>query len=130
MLLKIKSADEQEFITEFLFSSGGLINNVWIGGSRNGSDEFSWDDGTKMKDFSNWASNYPTNGDDRDCVAMQSGEALQNEGPGTWKNVNCGGGNWFVCEANQIWDALEVQTAILALRDAIDEIYRNPPGNF
>lgn len=136
-LVTITSPDEQEFLTDFVFNSSSVQNNVWIGASRNSTvdppTDFNLVDGKSLAEYANWAPDSPSD-IGRDCVQMQSG-LTRDDTPGLWKDVTCGLGNWAVCESFQIWTHYDTQLVVIELREAqlkINQLLKqvqNNPGN-
>ncbi len=61
ILLTMQSKEEQDFITEYLFKTHKIVENVWIGLKRN--NNFKWDDGSSLE-FTNWLTGNPSNKSD------------------------------------------------------------------
>lgn len=133
-LATINSASEQDFISNLLFNSSSVVNNVWIGATRNTEagrpEEFIWVDGKIVSTYANWVPGSPSATIGRNCVQLQSGWTMAADTPGLWKDVNCEAGNWAVCESFQVWSPYETQLAIIELRRALNELRDNPGTNF
>ncbi|OXA41589.1 uncharacterized protein LOC118439014 [Folsomia candida] len=129
-LATINSASEQDFISNLLFNSSSVVNNVWIGATRNTEagrpEEFIWVDGKIVSTYANWVPGSPSATIGRNCVQLQSGWTMAADTPGLWKDVNCEAGNWAVCESFQVWSPYETQLAIIELRRALNELRDNP----
>ncbi len=50
-LLTMLSKEEQEFISEFIFKTHKMVENVWLGLKKN-NNNFKWSDGSNL-DFTN-----------------------------------------------------------------------------
>ncbi|KAJ6625705.1 Low affinity immunoglobulin epsilon Fc receptor [Pseudolycoriella hygida] len=110
-LLTFKSAEENDFIANWLFKELEIVTQVWIGLTRvNGSNDFVWADGTKLtqaneeKLYKNWHKCEPNDittigwsveGWGEDCVEMYSSfypyplrcdEAART---GQWNDIPC-----------------------------------------
>jgi hypothetical protein len=94
-ILTIHSKKEQEFISQFLFETNKIVDNVWIGLIRN-DNQFEWKDGSEI-DFTFWAEENPTNKPDHDCVQM-----IPDSSPmGQWADQSCNKKNLIVCQKAQ-----------------------------
>jgi hypothetical protein len=86
------SKEEQEFISEFLFETNKIVDNVWIGLIRN-DNQLEWKDGSQI-DFTFWAEENPSNKSDHDCVQM-----IPDSSPtGQWADQSCNKKNLIVCQ--------------------------------
>ncbi len=86
------SKEEQEFISEFLFETNKIVDNVWIGLIRN-DNQLEWKDGSQI-DFTFQAEENPSNKSDHDCVQM-----IPDSSPtGQWADQSCNKKNLIVCQ--------------------------------
>jgi hypothetical protein len=116
-LASIKTASEQQFLTEYIFNISGAENNIWLGAERIGDEnEFLWNDGSSL-DYSNWAEGSPTNDSRRNCLIILSGLAYGNSQIGKWKDITCASGNWILCQKLQIWSFPQLQKSFLDSRN-------------
>lgn len=61
-LAVIHYAEEQQFLSDFLFKKSKLVNSVWIGARNIASGSKStylWNDGSDLSVYSNWAPEHP-----------------------------------------------------------------------
>jgi hypothetical protein len=90
-LLTIHSKEEQDFISEFLFKTNKIVENVWLGLKKD--NNFKWSDGSNL-DFANWLTGNPSNKSDHNCVQM-----LPESSPiGKWSDIPCIKKNIAVCQ--------------------------------
>lgn len=115
-LVTISSAEEQKFLSEYIFNYSDS-NNVWIGAERTpgSSTEFEWIDGSAIQHFTNWAIGRPSDDIRRSCVQMQSNLSRLNSDM-EWVDISCTIGNWFICQELQTWSPQRIQQAILDAR--------------
>jgi hypothetical protein len=133
-LVSIKSATEQEYLTNFVFDKSGVQVSVWIGARRlpENSNEFVWNDGSVI-DFTNWVEGSPTEEIGRDCVEMQSrfmrkfsniSDSNLRGINGKWRDVICESGNYVICQKLQAWSFPKLQQTFLdarkELKDSLD----------
>lgn len=127
-LASIHSAEEQEFLNNFIFKTNKLQSNVWIGLKQvHNVTSYAWDDGTEY-DFKNWANGHPLAHIGRDCVIMESAEAdfaLGDSEEGKWKDVTCELANNVLCEKKQTWSLEQMQKEFLDYR----KMQLENPGN-
>jgi hypothetical protein len=91
-LLTMHSKEEQDFISEFLFKTNKIVENVWFGLIKN-NNNFKWSDGSNL-DFANWLTGNPSNKSDHNCVQM-----LPESSPiGKWFDSPCIKKNVAVCQ--------------------------------
>jgi len=88
-LITIHSKEEQDFISEYLFKTHKLVDNVWIG-LRNISKTFEWTDTSNIQ-YTNWRTGNPTNKPDFNCVQLES-DSLQ------WADEPCHRKGLVVCQ--------------------------------
>ncbi len=90
-LLTMHSKEEQDFISEFLFKTNKIVENVWLGLKKD--NNFKWSDGSNL-DFANWLTGNPSNKSDHNCVQM-----LPESSPiGKWSDSPCIKKNIAVCQ--------------------------------
>lgn len=120
-LVTIRSADEQQFLVEYI-SNASQFNNVWIGAERRSEsiNEFGWGDGSSVDRYTNWGEGYPTDDVRRTCVQLRS-ELTRSVSDMAWNDVACGGVNWFICEKLQSWTMGHLQQVLLATRKELED---------
>ncbi len=127
LLVSIKSATEEEALTNFFFrdsknQTSKLKQNVWLGAQRSTANYslFLWADGSPMERYFNWDAGSPTENTTRGCVQMQSGfepSTSSNQSTGKWRDVSCGLANSYVlCEKPQTWTPQKMQAEILKVK--------------
>jgi hypothetical protein len=90
-LLTIHSKEEQDFISEFLFKTNKIVENVWLGLKKD--NNLKWSDDSNL-DFANWLTGNPSNKSDHNCVQM-----LPESSPiGKWSDIPCIKKNIAVCQ--------------------------------
>jgi hypothetical protein len=125
-LVSIKSATEQEYLTNFVFDKSGVKINVWIGARRlpENGNEFVWNDGSVI-DFTNWVEGSPTEEIGRGCVEMQSRFTRKFSNisdfnlrgiNGKWRDGTCESGNYVICQKLQAWSFPKLQQTFLDAR--------------
>jgi Lectin C-type domain len=90
-LVSIRSQEEQQFLTNLLFSKSKLVENVWIG-AKYINNKFKWGDESELT-FTNWAPGSPKNRTDY-CVQMHSDE----DSVGKWVDEPCMKKNVVLCQ--------------------------------
>lgn len=117
-LLSIHSLEEQNFLSNLLFNTLKVIDNIWID-AKNTGNIFKWADGSDLS-FTNWAVGSPRNETGYECVQMTSDVSSK----GKWVNEPCGKRNLVVCQKMQIWSISHLQKALMdarkELKDYID----------
>jgi len=106
-LLVIHSKDEQDFISEYLFKTHKLVENVWIG-LRNRNGHFEWIDNSTNQ-YTNWRSGNPTNKLDFNCVQLEL-NSLQ------WTEEPCNKKGLVVCQKLPQMTLLDVLKQVLELK--------------
>ncbi len=109
-ILTIHSKEEQEFISEFLFNTNKIVENVWIG-LKSTDNQFKWTDGSKMS-FNNWAKGYPSNKTDYNCVQMRPDSSPI----GQWNDQLCNKKNLVVCQKAQTISLTALHKILLETR--------------
>lgn len=122
-LVTITSEAEQQLLTQLVLNSSDAVN-VWIGAQRRpgNSHEFTWNDGSTVQRFTNWAIGHPTDNVGRNCVQMRSqlSRTLDME----WVDIACTIPNWFICQKLQFWLPENIQHAVLSVRREVrDSVY-------
>jgi len=122
-LLFIKSKEEQDFLTDYIFNE--VVDSVWLGAMRiDNESNFAWDDNTTVL-YSNWAPEYPTDNEERPCVRMMSELSIR-AGPralnGQWADVSCDSRNLVVCQKMATWSVLYLQKRLLAMPDELSNL--------
>jgi microcystin-dependent protein len=134
-LISIKSATEQEYLTNFVFNTSGVKVNVWIGARRlpENGNEFVWNDGSVI-DFDNWVEGSPTKEIGRGCVEMQSrltrrfsniSDSNLRGINGKWRDVTCESGNYVICQKLQAWSFPKLQQTFLDARKELKDSLEN-----
>lgn len=125
--IHIRSPEEQEFISTYIFEELGALDSVWIGAERiedeNGTT-FRWSDGSDLT-FTNWGESMPINDSVADAVEMKPGES------GKWQNVPKSKSNLVLCFKVQSWSIYKLQQKLLALEQSqvpVGFIYTQLPG--
>jgi hypothetical protein len=108
-LLSIRFQEEQEFISDFLFKTHKVVDNIWIG-AKYTSNKFKWSDDSDLV-FTNWAEGSPKNKTDH-CVQLNSDENLV----GKWSDVLCSKKNLVVCQKRQTWSLSHLQEILLDVK--------------
>ncbi len=91
-ILTIDSKEEQEFISQFLFKTNGILDNIWLGMKRN-NNLFKWTDGSELS-FTNSAKGNPSNKTEQNCVQM-----ITDSSPiGQWAHQPCNKTGLVVCQ--------------------------------
>jgi hypothetical protein len=114
-LVIIRSKDEQDFLSNLLFNTHKVLDNVWIG-VKYTSNMFKWIDDSDLS-FTNWAEGNPRNKTDNTCVQMQSDVDLI----GKWTDEPCGRKNLVVCQKMQNWPISLLQKTLLDVRKYLTE---------
>ena len=94
--MSIHYAEEQNFLTNYIFTKLKIVDNVWIGAKYIGNKQFQWEDKsilTGIGHYSNWAPGNPKNLTDH-CVEMLSDENLR----GKWTDERCEKRNIAICQ--------------------------------
>lgn len=122
-LVTIKSADEQQFLVEYV-SKTSEFTDIWIGAKRrpDSVNEFDWSDGSSVEHYANWGEQFPTADVQRSCVHMTRSESTRGMPDMEWNDAPCNSSeNQFICEKLQPFSINELMQAILiAKRDVQD----------
>lgn len=93
-MVSIHYAEEQNFLTNYIFTRKKTVENVWIGARYIGNRLYQWEDHKMVAgSYSNWAQRYPRNLTDH-CVKMLSIEGSE----GRWADERCAMRNMVVCQ--------------------------------
>jgi hypothetical protein len=113
-LLTLHSKEEQDFISEFLFKTKKIAENVWLGLKKD-NNNFKWSDGSNL-DFANWLTGNPSNKSDHNCVQM-----LPESSPiGKWSDITCNKKNIAVCQKNAILSLTLLSKILLETKDELE----------
>ena len=137
-IITIKSPEEQEAITRFLFSDSSLLDNVWLGARRKtnsgSTSEFEWTDGSPIE-FSNWSPGSPTNDTEKACAQLSSHLSREADSKasskvnlnedGLWSDVSCAKKNLVLCQKPQTWSLLQLQKTIIQQREELKQTKEN-----
>jgi hypothetical protein len=118
-LVIIRSKDEQEFLTNLVFKTHKVVDNVWIG-AKYTSNKFMWIDDSELS-FTNWVERSPKNKTDDGCVQMQSEEASV----GKWIDEPCSKNNKVLCQKMQSWSLSRLQKTLLDARKELQDSLEN-----
>ncbi|XP_054157087.1 uncharacterized protein LOC128955441 [Oppia nitens] len=117
-LATIHNADEQEFITKLVFITHKVVDEVWIGGHREGK-VFQWiQEKADIGPYTNWLNGSPTNDTNEDCLQM----VPKSKDMGKWDDENCTKKNLFVCQKLQKWTIDMIQQTLLNERKQLQSI--------
>ena len=105
--MTIHYREEQDFLSDLLFKTHKIIENVWIG-AKYTSNKIKWNDNSDSN-FTNWAEGSPKNETGYDCIQMlPEGSSM-----GKWVNEPCRKNNLVVCQRMQIWSFSQMQKIVL-----------------
>ena len=94
-LVKIESADENEFIKREVLPGSG---RYWIGLTDAGTEnDWKWSDGSKLAGYTHWSLGQ-LNNTKQDCVVIRKGHDSGIEFGGQWYNSKCHTTRKFICE--------------------------------
>jgi Notch-like protein len=114
-ILTIHSKEEQEFISEFVFKTNKVIENVWIG-LKNSNNQFKWTDGSEIG-FTNWAKGNPSNKTDHNCVQM-----ISDSSPiGQWADEFCDKKHIIVCQKKPTLTMTSLQNQIIEISKQLSQ---------
>jgi hypothetical protein len=114
-LLTMHSKEEQDFISEFLFKTNKIVENVWLGLKKN-NNNFKWSDGSNL-DFANWLTGNPSNKSDHNCVQM-----LPESSPiGKWSDITCNKKNVGICQKNPTLSLTLLNKILLETKKELEE---------
>ncbi len=106
-LITIHSPDEQSFLSDLLYTTKRVVDNIWLSGHFTKDSVLQWKDNSKLT-FTNWAKGNPKSHSTETCVQMHADEELR----GKWSNEPCAKKNLVVCEKKQIWSLSKIQEFI------------------
>ncbi len=117
-LVSIHYAEEQNFLTSYIFTKKKVVENVWIGARYSGRGLYYWEDHTQLSGgYSNWGAGFPKNLTDH-CVEMHAEEGSV----GQWFEERCAKQNMVVCQrAPQISLKLLAET-VLELKHNLQQV--------
>lgn len=114
-LITIHSREEQDFLSNLMFKTKGIIENVWIGAKYN-NNKIKWDDNSDAG-FTNWAVGSSKNEAGYDCIQMlPDGTSM-----GKWANEPCRKNNLAVCQKMQAWSLSRLQKILLDARKELTD---------
>ncbi len=95
-MVSIHYAEEQAFLSNFIFTKKKIVDNVWIGARYAGNGLYQWEDHSQLtvQGYSNWAPGFPKNLTDH-CVEMLAEEGAN---LGRWFEERCAKRNMVVCQ--------------------------------
>jgi hypothetical protein len=114
-LLTMHSKEEQQFISEFLFKTNKIVENVWLGLKKN-NNNFNWSDGSNL-DFTNWLTGNPSNKSDHNCVQMLS----ESSHIGKWSDITCNKMNVAICQKNPTLSLTFLHKILLENKKELEE---------
>ncbi|KAL9963778.1 hypothetical protein ACROYT_G027318 [Oculina patagonica] len=86
-LVKIKSADENDFVNQEFLPDGA---SYWIGLTDAVTEgDWKWSDGSKLAWYTNWVTGEPNNYNNQDCVAIAKGDFDDKYFDGEWHDAEC-----------------------------------------
>ncbi len=116
-LVSIHYAEEQNFLTNFIFNKKKIVDNVWIGGKFVGNKLFQWEDQTPLTgSYSNWAVGSPKNHSDY-CVQMNGDP----DSVGKWVDEPCAKKNLAVCQRLPLPSIRLLAEALIALKHNLQQ---------
>lgn len=120
-LVTIKTMQEQQFLSEFVFEKNKVVDNVWLGIKPKGSTtEHQWVDKSALS-FSNWAEGANTLNQEIVCAQMETGFE-ESRHPGVWSWAPCNSSNIVVCEKFQLWSLKTLQKQVLHLKKSFSDV--------
>lgn len=116
-LATIKSKDEDQFLSNYLFREIKLVDNVWIGARRaDGNSVFKWLDNTTLS-YKNWQNGQPVKDLTRNCVEI----VADGDSAGQWLNIDCAKHNVYVlCQKTQSMDLSHLSALVLQMKKEFD----------
>lgn len=129
-LIQIKTEDEQNFLHNLLYVENNIVDNIWLGLTKNQkTGVFGWSEGSAAN-YSNWASADQSD-TEHNCVQLLSGGGSHS--PGKWVKVHCQKKAAVVCEKTQTWTQEALQEIVLrdreelkAVKEEIAKLKQNP----
>lgn len=106
-LVKIESADENEFI-RVKFLSGPNKVDYWIGlTDEQEENKWKWSDGSNLGNYTNWGGvdkQQPNDhGHNENCVGIRNGRFAGTElYSGQWHDKGCGDSRGYICEKENV----------------------------
>jgi len=124
-LLRLDSPEIQEFVTDYLYSQNGIVDDVWIGARFNQEkNQFTWLNGSELG-YSNWAPGYPRDDEDNDrCVVIRPpGSIADLDADAKWVDISCSSHKIVACQREPVWSMEKVVDEIVKLKaEFADEI--------
>jgi len=93
-LVTIQSLEEQEFLTNYLFKTKQVVENVWLNMKLNNSI-LQWNDNSSIS-YTNFGEGEPALEVGYDCIQMIAGK-------GVWSSEPCKKQNLVLCQKMQNW---------------------------
>ncbi len=127
-LASINTAEEQEWVKNFVFVKHNTVDNVWIGGKR-ANMTFVWEDGSKLS-YTNWFDVNSLNKSGNDCIELETdiGYSFESKA-GKWTTVACIKRNLALCQLFQSWSLPHVQKVLTELREEMKDSVQNALQN-
>lgn len=119
-LAVIHYAEEQNFISDFLFKHSKLVNSVWIGAKNTGANSYHWNDGSDMTVFSNWAPGHPLALPNY-CVEMSPDV----KSVGKWLSEPCQKNNTILCQKRAPVNIPDLSATVQALEHNLESLQRS-----
>jgi len=112
-LITIHSAEEQNWISEFLFKTNKIVDNVWIN-MKIMNNKIEWKDSSDYN-YKNWMNGMTSNKTDYNCVELSTEIAHL----GQWVDVQCARKNVVVCQKSTAVDISSLQKIVWETRDKL-----------
>ncbi len=112
--MSIHYAEEQNFLSNYIFTKRKIVDNVWIGARYAGDKLYKWEDHSTVQGYSNWASGNPKNLTDH-CVEMLADESLQ----GKWADERCERRNVVLCQRMPVISLRLLAETMVELKHAL-----------
>ncbi|KAH9403401.1 chromatin-modulating protein mrc1 [Tyrophagus putrescentiae] len=116
-MVSIHYAEEQSFLSNYIFTKKKVVDNVWIGAKFVGNKLFQWEDHTPLAGgYSNWAAGSPKNHSDY-CVQMNGDP----DSVGKWVDEPCARKNLAVCQRLPLPSVRLLAEALIALKHNLQQ---------
>jgi hypothetical protein len=127
-LASINTAEEQEWVKNFVFVKHKTVDNVWIGGKRDNMT-FVWEDGLKFS-YTNWFDIKNLNKSGNDCIELMTdiGYSFESKA-GKWAAIACQKRNLALCQLFQSWSLPHVQKILTEFRKEMKDFVQNANQN-